>query len=271
MISAADYQQFDGIGLAQALQRGEFEHQELFAAMLAEIARINPRINAVTATWPELALQMLPQARANRGVLAGLPILLKDLLADVSGYPTSNGSRLFNGWIAQQDAELVRRYRRAGLLFLGRSATPEFGLLPVTESQLHGVTSNPWDLSRTSGGSSGGGAAAVACRLLPIAHGGDGGGSIRIPASNCGVLGFKPGRGSSPCGPHFAENWQGFVVQHVLCRSVRDSAAMLDIMLDGTDPVDLCQFARPSQPFLQQIEQPMPPQRNAFTARPGFR
>ncbi|WP_338847971.1 amidase [Massilia sp. W12] len=268
MISAADYQTLDGIGLAQALRSGALGHEELLQAMLGEIERLNPRLNVVYRSMPELARQMLPAARNADGALAGLPILLKDLLADVAGYPTASGSRLLAQWTPQQDAEIVRRYRQAGLIFLGKTTTPEFGVLPVTESALSGVSCNPWDVKRTCGGSSGGAAAAVAARIVPIAHGGDGGGSIRIPASNCGVFGLKPGRGSSPCGPLFAEFWQGLVEQHVLTRSVRDSAAMLDIMLDGADWGDAHVRMAPPQPFLQQIEHKLPRLRIACSLTP---
>lgn len=272
MISAAQYQAFDGIGLATQLRERHFSPQELLAAILAESARVNPQLNCIVQTLPEQALQQyvhFPSA-AQHSPLAGLPIFIKDLVADIAGVPTRNACRLFDDYLPDIDAEIIHRYRQAGLVFAAKTTTPELGLLPVTESAVHGVTRNPWDLNRTCGGSSGGAAASVAARIVPIAHGGDGGGSIRIPASNCGVFGFKPTRGSSPCGPHFSENWQGFVVQHVLTRSVRDSAAMLDVMLAGTDLADAYAVSAPAQSYLSAIEQPLPRLRIAYTDQPFF-
>ncbi|MBI3229263.1 MAG: amidase, partial [Burkholderiales bacterium] len=249
------------------LRERQFSPQELLAAILAESVRLNPHLNCIVQTLPEQALQQYLHfpAAAQHSPLAGLPIFIKDLLADISGVRTRNGCHLFDDYLPAIDAEIIHRYRQAGLVFAAKTTTPELGLLPVTESKVTGITRNPWDLARTCGGSSGGAAAAVAARIVPIAHGGDGGGSIRIPASNCGVFGFKPSRGSSPCGPHFSENWQGFVVQHVLTRSVRDSAAMLDIMLAGTDRADAYAVTPPQHSYLSQIEQPLPRLRVAYT------
>ncbi len=272
MISAAQYQAFDGIGLATQLRERHFSPQELLAAILAECARVNPQLNCLTHMLPEQALQQyqhFPNS-ALHSPLAGLPILIKDLLADIAHVPTQHGSHLFDDYMPTIDAEIIQRYRQAGLVFVGKTTTPELGLLPMTESAKTGITRNPWDLARTCGGSSGGAAAAVAARLVPIAHGSDGGGSIRIPASNCGVFGFKSSRGSSPCGPHFSENWQGFVVQHVLTRSVRDSAAMLDILLSKPDPADAYFAPPPAHSYLSSIEQPLPRLRIAYASKAFF-
>lgn len=269
-----EYQTYDGIGLGQLLQRREVSAGELVQLVLGAIEKYNPGLNAVVQTLPQLAneaaarFQAELQAGTEQGPLAGVPLLLKDLLADIKGINTRNGSHLFDQYLPEQDAEIVRRYKAAGLIMTGKTATPELGLLPVTESAVYGITRNPWDPARTCGGSSGGAAAAVAARILPIAHGGDGGGSIRIPASNCGVFGLKPTRGSSPCGPHFAENWQGFVVQHVLTRSVRDSAAMLDIMRAGSDPGDAYPLPVPSSSYLQQLQNKLPRLRIGWCFQP---
>ncbi len=272
MISAAQYQAFDGIGLATQLRERHFSPQELIAAIIAECQRVNPKLNCLTQLLPDYALQQyqhFPQA-AQHSPLAGLPILIKDLLADIAHIPTQNGSHLFDQYLPTIDAEIIQRYRQAGLVFVGKTTTPELGLLPMTESAKSAITCNPWDISRTGGGSSGGAAAAVAARLVPIAHGSDGGGSIRIPASNCGVFGFKPTRGSSPCGPHFSENWQGFVVQHVLTRSVRDSAAMLDILVSKPDLADAYHAPPPAQSYLSSIEQVLPRLRIAYSSKAFF-
>jgi amidase len=160
--------------------------------------------------------------------LAGVPFLLKDLFAALAGEPLTYSSRLLVDYVPSQDSELVARYRRAGLIIVGKTNTPEFGLMPVTESELRGPARNPWDLSLTPGGSSGGSAAAVASGMVPVAHGSDSGGSLRIPASCCGLFGLKPSRGRNPCGPEQGQPLAGLFQEHVISRSVRDSAAVLD-------------------------------------------
>ena len=183
---------------------------------------------------------MFDQARAAaegplpEGPFSGVPLLLKDLIATVAGQPTASGSRALRGLPSPRDSELVTRLRAAGALLLGKTNTPEFGLVPYTEPEAFGPTRNPWNLGRSPGGSSGGSAAAVAARLVPLATGGDGGGSIRIPAACCGLFGLKVSRGRTPTGPFYGELWHGFGSEHVLTRSVRDSAAMLDV-LAGAD------------------------------------
>jgi amidase len=267
MISFAEYDQLDGIGLARLIRTGQLSRAEVLATCLERAAAVNPALNLITHFMAESAAQQA-QLPLGLGPLAGVPILLKDLMADVPGYPTSNGSRLFAGQIATEDSELVRRYRQAGLIFAAKTTTPEFGLLPYTESELFGATRNPWDLSRTPGGSSGGAAAAVAAGIAPIAHGSDGGGSIRMPASNCGVFGLKPSRGRSTFGPVFSEIWHGLGEHHAITRSVRDSAAMLDIMIAGYDPADANHCPAPAQSFLSGLRVDGPRLRIAFTDQP---
>ncbi len=169
------------------------------------------------------------KSRANHnGPFAGVPMLIKDLLAKVSDTRLTEGSRSLENYICPEDSELVRRYRDAGLVFVGKSNTSEFGATPVTESRLLGVARNPWNLEKTTGGSSGGSAAAVATSMVAIAHGNDGGGSVRIPASCCGLFGLKPSRGRNPIGPEYGDLHARVICEHVITRSVRDSAAMLD-------------------------------------------
>ena len=196
-------------------------------------------------------------------------MVIKDLQATIAGVPTSHGTRPLQAVIPDHDSELVARYRRAGAVFVGKSNTPEFGLTPFTESEALGPARNPWDTSRTTGGSSGGSGAAVAARMVPIGHGGDGGGSLRIPASCNGVFGLKPTRGRMPTGPDFGDMWRGFAQEHVLTRSVRDSAAMLDCTAgeDAGTPVACPAQARP---FLDEVTTEPGRLRIAMTSTPFF-
>lgn len=226
MISEADYIEHDGLGLAALVARGEVSPLELAETAIARIERLNPRLNAVVTPLFDMALRRAAQPFS--GPFGGVPFLVKDLISTIEGVPTAGGNRLMKALPARQDSELVRRWKAAGLNILGKTNTPEFGLTPYTEPRAFGAARNPWDESRTPGGSSGGSAAAVAARMVPLASGGDGGGSIRIPASACGLFGMKPTRGRTPTGPVIGEAWSGYAVEHVLTRSVRDSAALLD-------------------------------------------
>jgi amidase len=232
-ISFSEYGTLDGLGLAELIRTGEVSAAQVAQAAVARAREVNPYLNAVihpryAEALAEAGRWETRRAREARGPFPGVPFLLKDLLTELQGHPITSGSRLMEGFRPTADTELVRRYRTAGLVILGSTNTPEFGLLPVTEPEAHGATRNPWDPDRTPGGSSGGSAAAVAAGIVPLAGGGDGGGSLRIPASCCGVFGLKPTRGRTPTGPDRAPPWRGFAVQHVLTRSVRDSASALD-------------------------------------------
>ena len=222
-----EYREHDGLALADLMRRGEVSASEVLEAAIARIEAVNPAVNAVVRPLFDRARQKGTQVIRD-APFAGVPFLVKDLLAQIDGVPTGNGNRLWASRVASGNSELVDRWERAGLVIAGRTNTPEFGLTPYTEPDANGPTRNPWDLSRTAGGSSGGSAAAVASGMVPIASGGDGGGSIRIPASACGVFGMKPTRGRTPAGPFIGEAWSGFAGEHVLTRSVRDSAAVLD-------------------------------------------
>ena len=195
-----EYDQFDGLGLADLVKRGEVSARELALTAIARIEALNPALNAVIHTLYDDGLATA-DAGPRDGPFSGVPFLIKDLLSWYAGAPIRSGSRMLDGFIAPHDSEIVRRYKRAGVVILGKTNTPEFGLTPFTEPELFGPTRNPWDLTRTSGGSSGGSAAAVAAGMVPLAGGGDGGGSIRIPASCCGLFGLKPTRGRTPTGP----------------------------------------------------------------------
>jgi amidase len=199
----------------------------------------------------------------------GVPFLIKDLIQRIPGVPTQEGSRFFEGWTPSDETYLYRRWRDAGVIPVGKTATSELGLLPVVETDLHGVTRNPWCLDRTTGGSSGGSGASVAAGLVPMASGGDGGGSIRIPASCCGLFGHKPSRARNPSGPTASEHWSGFVSEHVLTRSIRDSAAMLDAT-HGSDETAPYHAASVQGTFLAATERDPQPLRIAFHVEPAL-
>jgi amidase len=226
-LSSAEYRRLDAVGMAELVQSRRVKPQELLEAALAEIARLNPTINAVVVPMEAQAREALADIDA-AAPLAGVPFLLKDFLALYKGTPTSGGARFFAKDAAQIDSELVRRYRHAGLSIVGKANSSEFAIAASSEGRLFGATRNPWDLERTPGGSSGGSAAAVAARLVPAAHATDGGGSIRIPASACGLFGLKPSRGRISMAPG-GEGLGGCANEHVVSRSVRDSAVLLDL------------------------------------------
>ncbi|MCQ0090837.1 amidase [Roseovarius sp. M141] len=223
-----DYETYDATGLAALVARGEASPRELLDMAIARAQARDPAINA-------LSQQLFDHGRAAiadglpDGPFRGVPFLLKDASAEMKGHVTANGARLLaRSAPAGADSVLVARYKAAGLVIFGKTATPEFSLAASTETSLTGATRNPWDTARIAGGSSGGAAAAVAAGIVPAAHGSDGGGSIRIPASCCGLFGMKPSRARNPSGPLSGEGWGSLSVAHVLTRSVRDSAAMLD-------------------------------------------
>ena len=206
---------------------GQVSPAELLDEALARTAAVNPRINAVIHLMEGRARAAIA-AGLPEGPFRGVPFLVKDLMTAVAGEPMRWGSRLFRDYVPAEDEELTRRYRRAGLVIFGKTNTPELGVSNVTEPELFGPTRNPWNLERTSSGSSGGSAAAVAARIVPCANANDGGGSIRTPASNCGLVGLKPSRGRNPTGPLAPDVWFGMIGEHAVTRSVRDSAALLD-------------------------------------------
>lgn len=267
MSEFAEYNDYDALGLAELVRRKEVTPLELVDAAIERIERVNPRLNAVVCTWYDEARRRAQSPEVTSGPLAGVPMLLKDLLSACAGAPMTSGSRYFRAHVPDYDAELVKRYRKAGLILLGKTSTPEFGIMPVTEPVLFGPCRNPWDIARTPGGSSGGAAAAVASGMVPVAHGGDGGGSIRIPAACCGLFGLKPTRGRNPAGPDASEHWYGLAVEHVVSRTVRDSAALLDASA-GPEPTSPYWAPPPERPFLEEIGKPTGPLRIAFTDIP---
>jgi amidase len=263
--SFQDYDRYDGLGLAELVAKGEVTPGELVEAAIARAEALNPHLNAVIYKMYDLAREAAKDDLS--GPFAGVPFLLKDLMVDYAGVPTSKGCRFSHGAVADHDSEMVKRFKAAGLITIGKTNTPEYGLVPYTEPELCGPANNPWELECNTGGSSGGSAAAVATRIVPMAHGNDGGGSIRIPASCCGVFGLKPTRGRNPIGPDIGEAWYGLACDHVLTRSVRDSAAMLDATA-GPDVGAPYYAAPPARPFLDEIGADPGRLRIAFTSAP---
>ncbi len=255
----------DATAQADLVRRGEVKPIELVDATIERIERLNPTLNAVVTPMYDQARNAASSPLPD-GPFTGVPILLKDLLGEYAGVRYTESSAFLRDYVPDHDSEIVVRLKRAGLIVVGKTNAPEFGLVPTTEPQLFGPTHNPWDTSRTAGGSSGGSAAAVAAGFVPVAHGNDGGGSIRIPASCCGVFGLKPTRARNPLGPDYGERWNGLVVEHALTRSVRDSAALLDATC-GPDLGDPYSAPPPARPFLQEVGADPGHLRIAFSAQ----
>lgn len=260
-----DYEAQDALGLAAWVRNGEIAPGELLEAAVDRVEERNPRLNAIVIPAFEEARKAI-EAGLPLGPFRGVPFLLKDLYAAWKGVQLTNGSRFFADAVPDYDADLVVRYRRAGLVFFGRSASPEFGITTSTESVLYGATRNPWNPERSAGGSSGGAAAAVAAGIVPAAHASDGGGSIRIPASCCGLFGLKPTRARTPAGPRVGEGWSGMSTAHAITRSVRDSAALLDAT-QGPAPGDPYWAPPAAGPYLDEVRRDPGPLRIALQVR----
>ena len=261
-ITEDDYLARDAMGLAELVASRQITAAEALEAALARSAKVNPKINAITMDLGERARRELAE-RPPTGPLAGVPFLLKDLGPKLAGTATTDSCKLYVDDVAKTDSPLTGLYKQAGLVIFGKTNTPEIGLEPITEPVMFGPTRNPWDLSRTSGGSSGGAAAAVAAGIVPAAHASDGGGSIRIPASCCGLFGLKPSRARVSAAPK-DEGWGGFSCGHVVSHSVRDSALLLDIA-GQPQPGDPYWTAPPAEPFLTHAGRDPAPLRIAFT------
>jgi amidase len=243
----AEYRTFDALGLAGLVARGQVTAHELLDTALEAVADRNPVVNAIVNLFDDQA-RMAIEAGLPDGPFQGVPFAIKDLWTNVAGITTSNSSRLFVS-VPPVDSEIVARYRRAGLVLFAKTNTPELGVSPTTEPAMFGPTCNPWDPAFSAGGSSGGAAAAVASGIIPVSHATDGGGSIRIPASCCGVFGLKPTRARISLAPDRGEGWAGMSTQHVVSRSVRDSAAALDACA-GAVPGDPYWAPPPAEPYL---------------------
>jgi amidase len=246
-----DLAELDGLAQAELVRSGQASPAELVDAAIDRIERLDPQLNAVV--WPlfdrarEEAAGDLPP-----GPFRGVPLLLKDFGAELEGTPFTEGSDLAGDYVSPDSQELTHRFQRAGFVICGKSNAAEFGILPTTEPRRFGASRNPWDTSRSTGGSSGGSAAAVASGMVPVAHANDGGGSIRIPASCCGLFGLKPTRARVPLGPRYGDMMTGLVADHVVTRSVRDSAAVLDVIA-GPMAGDPYWAPPPERSFLDEV------------------
>ena len=263
MVKFGEFAWLDATAQAELVRNKEVTPLELVEAAIERIERLNPKLNAVVTPMYDLDREAA-KGDLPDGPFRGVPFLLKDILAAYAGVKMSMGSKILQNFIPPYDSELVARLKRSGLVMVGKTNVPEFGLLPTTEPELFGPCRNPWDTERTTGGSSGGSAAAVASGMVSMAHANDGGGSIRIPASCCGVFGLKPTRGRNPLGPFFGDVINGLVAEHAVTRSVRDSAGLLDAT-SGPDVGDPYWAPPPARPFLCEIGADPGKLRIAFT------
>ena len=260
----AEYSGCDGVALANLVKQRKVSTKELAELAVEAVEKVNPKINAVIEVFTD-RVESLKAAAAPTGPFAGVPFLMKDIGAGEGGRKQECGSRLMQGNVVQHDALLTTRFKEAGLTLLGRTTTPEFALGVSAESALCGATRNPWDLGKMAGGSSGGSAAAVAAGIVPMAHGSDNGGSIRIPASACGLVGLKPTRGRVTMSPDIGEMWPGMLQEFVVSRTVRDTAEMLDAV-SAPAPGDPFVIPQPARPYRKEVGAPVPPMRIAWTA-----
>ncbi len=270
MNTFSEYDHFDGLGLAELVRTKKVQAIELCEEAIRRAEAINPLVNAII-----LPLYDMARAQA-KGPLpdspfSGVPFLLKDAHHTLKGVAMSHGSEAFKGSLSKKDAEIVKRFKNAGVVILGKTNTPEFKLATVTEPKAFGPTRNPWNPRYSSGGSSGGSAAAVAAGIVPLASGTDEGGSIRIPSSYCGLFGLKPSRGRNPVGPNFGEEWDGMSTSHVLTRSVRDSAAMLDATAGPAESGAPYTITAPARPYLEEVNLEPGRFRIAYNTRGAYR
>src|SRR5215475_5475511 len=249
-----EYREHDAISLAGLMAKRQVSAEEVLETAIARAEQVNPAINAIVHKQYEQARKTVATGLPDEP-LKGVPYLIKDLGSFETGEPATFGSSLFKDFVADHETAYVTRCKKAGLVFIGRSTSPEFGLNPNTEPRLYGSCHNPWNLAHSPGGSSGGAAAAVAAGILPVAHATDGGGSIRIPAAQCGLFGLKPSRGRVSLAPDAGEGWGGMSVGHVLSRSVRDCALMLDCTA-GYEPGDPYTAPPPAGSFVEAIGRP---------------
>ena len=245
-----EFGNYDAVGLAELVRSKHVTARELLDEAIERTAKVDPEINAVVVKHYEYAEKQIEKGLPD-GPFTGVPFLLKDLDL-LQGTRTTSGANVNRDFVADHSSTLTQRFLDTGVTIFGKTSSPEFGLMPTTESRLFGPTRNPWNLAHSTGGSSGGAAAVVAARILPVAHASDGGGSIRIPASACGVFGMKPSRARNPVGPDRGEGWSGLSTAHVVSISVRDSAVMMDA-IHGPEPWSLYVAPPPVRPFSQEV------------------
>ena len=261
--SILNYGDLDGLALAELVRTKQLTPLELVDEAITRCEAVNGRLNAVITDMFEHA-RTAARRPLGDGPFAGVPFLMKDFVAEVAGVPFYEGSDFLDGYIPNEDSETYKRFSRSGLITIGKTNLPEFAIGVTTEPIRFGPTHNPWDLSLTPGGSSGGAAAALAARVVPMAHGNDVGGSIRIPASCCGLVGLKPTRGRTTLAPHYGDVISGYFVEHALTRSVRDSAALLDVIA-GPDVGEPYTAPAPTGTFLEQVGRAPGPLRIGFS------
>lgn len=245
-----EYVQYDALGLADLVKKGEVSAKELLTLAITQANKVNPKLNAIIHRFDERAYTNASKGLP-KGVFEGVPFLLKDLSFDFKGEPITMGCASVN-ITSNIDCEIVKRMKATGVNSFGKTNTPEFGLIITTEPKAHGATHNPFKKGYSCGGSSGGSAVSVASGIVPMASAGDGGGSIRFPAAWCGVFGLKPSRGRNPLGPLHGEGWDGAIADHVITKTVRDSAAMLDA-LHGKEIGAPYDIAPPTGTFLEAV------------------
>jgi amidase len=262
-----EYASFDAVGLADLVRSKRVSASELLDEAIARTAKVDGDINAVVVKHYDYAQMQIDNGLPD-GPFTGVPFLLKDLEL-LEGTRTTSGASVYRDNVADHSGTLARRFLATGVSVFGKTSTPEFGALPTTEPRLFGPTRNPWNPAHSSGGSSGGAGAAVAARILPVAHASDGGGSIRIPASACGVFGLKPTRARNPIGPDRGEGWGGFSIGHVVSISVRDSAAMLDA-IHGPEPSSPYVAPPPERPYAEEVKRDPGRLRIAFTDKSPY-
>ncbi len=253
-MSISSYSDYDGLGLAELVRQGEVTPAELAEEAITRAERHNPTLNAIVHPMYDEGRKTAARVADGNGAapFRGVPFLLKDILGNYAGVPTNSACAFMQGKPASHDDTLVTRFKAAGLVTLGKTNAPECGILPTTEPLLYGPARNPWNIEHSTGGSSGGSAAAVGAGIVPIAHANDGGGSIRIPASCCGLVGMKPTRARNPLGPTLGDIMHGLVAEHVVTRTVRDSAAVLDCT-HGSEPGDPYCAPPVVRPFLEEV------------------
>ena len=262
-----EYATHDGLGLADLVARKQVSPKELVTTALQAVEKLNPKLNAVLQTLPAQAEAEIV-AGLPRGPFTGVPFLIKELVLHAKNVRCDMGAKLAQGFVPSADTELMARFRRAGLVLVGTTQTPELGYNPTTETVLFGPVHNPWDLGRSAGGSSGGSGAAVAAGIVPLAHASDGGGSIRIPASCNGLVGLKPSRDRIPTGPDYGDLLCGLACEFAITRSVRDAAALLDVVA-GADIGAPGHPVPPDRPYREQIIIPPGRLRIAWTTTPA--
>ena len=258
-----EYIKYDGLGIAELIRNKEIKNDEALACALEAASLLNPKINTII----EVFAQPLAGNESAAAPFYGVPFLIKDLALHAEGVLNEMGSRLTQGLRTPHDTDLMKKFREAGLRTIGRASTPEFGYCPTTEPLVNGPSRNPWDLTRMPGGSSGATAASVAAGIIPLAHANDGGGSIRIPASCCGLLGLKPTRGRVPNGPDMAEPLSGLAIEFAVTRTVRDAARLLDAV-QGPGVGDPFEIATPAEAYSSSSEKEPGRLRIAFMTDP---